>query len=368
MKKLILVAVLLLVFFASCKVEFSPNAEWKDVPVVWCVLDQGDDTTWVRVQRCYLGEDNLYGYMQETDSVNYPQGSITVTLEKWKANKGTDNVLSLDPEATAPIDALTCECMLRTDKDTGLFAGGQQPVYFVRTANWLEIDCMYKLVICNAATGDTIATAFTQLVGLKYDRGLGDADLTTLEQPNVNVPRYRMFRFEGNPAMCKIRWKTLERGRYYQPMVRFFYYHQYQDANGQYHSDTSQRYSIDVPVPGVRRTTTVTELSSDLYESTFLSGIANAIRERGDNEKKGFCDTVDIFMTVCNEDLSAYMFSTEPLNTIVQDRVTYTNINDGKGVGVFAARRAHFRYRIPTNAESGPGTYHQKIADLNVGF
>ena len=60
MKKLFFVAIPLILLFTSCKVEFSPNAEWKEVPVVWCVLDQMDDTTWVRVQRCFLGEDNLY--------------------------------------------------------------------------------------------------------------------------------------------------------------------------------------------------------------------------------------------------------------------------------------------------------------------
>ena len=35
---------LALVAFASCKVEFSPNAPWKDVPSVYCVLDIQEDT------------------------------------------------------------------------------------------------------------------------------------------------------------------------------------------------------------------------------------------------------------------------------------------------------------------------------------
>ena len=64
--------------FSACKVDFSPNAEWKEIPVVYCILDQDDDTTWVRVQRCYLGEGNLYQYGSCYDSINYPQGSLRV--------------------------------------------------------------------------------------------------------------------------------------------------------------------------------------------------------------------------------------------------------------------------------------------------
>ena len=74
------VCYLLSLFFTSCEVEFSPNAKWKNVPVVYCVLDQDDDTTWARVQRCYLSEDNIYSYGQNSDSINYPQGSIEVYL------------------------------------------------------------------------------------------------------------------------------------------------------------------------------------------------------------------------------------------------------------------------------------------------
>ena len=55
---LILIAASLLL--SACEVEFSPNAEWREIPVVYCVLDQDDDTTFVRVERCFLGEGNIY--------------------------------------------------------------------------------------------------------------------------------------------------------------------------------------------------------------------------------------------------------------------------------------------------------------------
>ena len=50
----LLVVFLFPFIFTSCEVEFDPNEEWKAVTVVYGVLDQDDDTTFVRVQKGFL--------------------------------------------------------------------------------------------------------------------------------------------------------------------------------------------------------------------------------------------------------------------------------------------------------------------------
>lgn len=360
----------------SCKVDFSPNAEWKEVPVVWCVLDQYDDTTWVRVQRCYLGNENLYNYTQVSDSIYYPKDSITVTLEKWEATEGADNILTITGDV--PVATKTLEYKLCNNKDTGLFAGGLQPLYCAPTFGWLQPNFVYRLVVSHKATGEVIATAETQLVGLKIDQSNPRArDLVALNRPDPATPAYSQFRFAGNPAKCEIAWKPLVRARLYQPVVRFYYYHLAADANGDMHNDYSKRYHVDINVPSVTQSASPNEVTTAIYESSFFSDLVDAVRQKGDNASKGFCDTVDIRLSACNEDLNAYIKSTEPSNTIVQDRVVYTNINDGKGVGIFAARRmphvlqdssTTFIFTVPTNNETGSGSYHEKLKNLHIGF
>lgn len=360
-------ALLLLPLFVlySCKVDFSPNAEWKETPAVWCVLDQDDDTTWVRVQRSYLSNDNLYNYTQVTDSINYPQGAIQVIIEKWAAEYGKDSVLSIKGEA--PIDSKTLEYTENFNKDTGIFASGSQPLYCFPSKGWLVNGYVYKLVILKTSSLDTLAWATTSLIGQKYgDYPVDKRELTELLQPNINNPSYRMFHFYGNPKLSEIKWNTIARGRLYQPVIRFFYYHQDLDNNNEYYNDTTQRYFVDVKAPYTRRTSTTLEESSKIYETTFLASVKDQITQKDFSSKKGFCDTVDIFLTVCNEDLNAYMASTQPTSSIVQDRVIYTNINGG--VGIFASRRTHFCFRIPTDPQTGPNTYHDKLKQLNVGF
>ena len=82
MKRLfyILALVLGMVQLTSCEVEFSPNADYKEVPVVYCILNQDEDTTWARIQKCYLGENDLNSYTDIKDSTNYPEGAIEVKL------------------------------------------------------------------------------------------------------------------------------------------------------------------------------------------------------------------------------------------------------------------------------------------------
>ena len=45
----LIIACFATLIITSCKVDFSPNAPWRDVPNVYCVLDPEEDTVWVRV-------------------------------------------------------------------------------------------------------------------------------------------------------------------------------------------------------------------------------------------------------------------------------------------------------------------------------
>ena len=80
----LLIAIVIVAFFTSCKVDFSPNAPWRDLPSIYCVIDPEEDTVWARVQRCYLGEDNLYNYAPIADSNYYAPNDISVHLLVWK--------------------------------------------------------------------------------------------------------------------------------------------------------------------------------------------------------------------------------------------------------------------------------------------
>jgi hypothetical protein len=36
----------------SCEVEFNPNSPWEETTIVYGVLDQDADTSFIRIQKC----------------------------------------------------------------------------------------------------------------------------------------------------------------------------------------------------------------------------------------------------------------------------------------------------------------------------
>lgn len=346
---------LLLLLFASCKVEFSPNAEWQEIPAVYCVLDQDDDTTYVRVQKCYLGQGNAYDYMEIYDSINYPEGSIAVMIEEWNATKDADSVLHA--RDNAPRKVYHFDYKVLDDKDSGMFCYPGQPVYVCRTQGQLDSSCLYRLVVLKTATGDTLATATTQLLWGNM----------LMSKPN-NATK---FDFSGvSNKSCTFVFSALQGGRRYQPMIRFYYRNYYVQSNGAGGNDTVIiPHSLDIDAGYMKSSMRSSSESYSYAQGAFLSAIKNGVQ--GDPLAKYVVDTVDIFMRACNEDLSLYLYSRELSGGINQTDYVHTNIRNGdaakSAVGIFAARRTHIMFTVQSPAAANT-TYKKALDSLHVGF
>ena len=111
----------------SCKVDFSPNAPWRDVPDVYCVIDPEEDTVWARVQRCYLGEDNLYNYASIADSNYYAPDAISVHLLAWKGERVNGSSIQATDRLVGRWQFQYTE---RNGKPEGRFPSGVMIVFF----------------------------------------------------------------------------------------------------------------------------------------------------------------------------------------------------------------------------------------------
>ena len=125
-----ILALAALFFFAGCEAEFSPNTEWSEIPVVYGVLDQDDDTSYVRVQRCFLGEGNQYDYARVADSINYPQGALSVFIEEWNATATTTSagITALHATGSSPRHIYNFDYKEIVNKEQGIFYNTVQPV------------------------------------------------------------------------------------------------------------------------------------------------------------------------------------------------------------------------------------------------
>lgn len=325
----------------SCEREFTPNAEWREVPSVYCLMDQDDDTVFVRLQRCYLGDGNMLEYGMAADSIYYPADAVEVLMRVWRSEAEAGRT------GVTPLYELRFERMMR-DKVEGAFASGPQPVYFHRNAaGEMNPAYTYELVVRRTADGATLASATTRLLGNP------DATRGWLISPS-RVGGTGRVTFNMLTGSCLIKLTPLERGRLYQPRVRFYYRYRF--------APDSLRYT-DVRCDAVRQTSQQsTELTTSVYKEYYLGEIAKALA--GDTNHKMFVDTVAIIMDVANEPLNAYIAV-----TTAADRQNYQMFgNIEGGVGVFGARRCHLMEHVLADKGDQVTGMHTLLENLGVGF
>ncbi|MDY5969444.1 MAG: hypothetical protein SPJ13_05480 [Bacteroidales bacterium] len=336
----------LLGLLASCKVDFNPNGTWQEIPAVYCLLDQDDDTTFVRVQKCYLGEGNSYDYAKILDSINYPEGRIGVYLQEWNATGWQDSNANLVAVGSAPVRTFQF-AYAEVQKDSGLFNSERQPLYYYVTKGLLDSTRLYRLVVVDNANGDTLATATTSLLRGKIK----------LKKPNSNV----IFNFNNN-GVCESIWSAMGGARRYQPSIRFFYNDfKIDSSQGDFDTIYTPKH-VDILFDWQKSSMDSRTITYYFSQSRFLTTIKHALAN--DAHDKRLVDSVDISIRCCDEKMVQYLHSHELNNGINQSDYSYTNI-DG-GIGIFASRRTHLTFTVP--APVYMSNYVRNLDSLNVGF
>lgn len=335
MKKIIPV-LFSLFMLTSCEVEFSPNASWKEIPVVYCLLDQDDDTTWARVERCYLGEGSIYDYSSVSDSINYPKGSIEVKLLKIYNGETVAEYTFLDTTV---------------NRQGGNFASGGQPMYFLPGKAHFDEFCTYDIQVRRIADGQVIARSKQPIQLIVRN----PEDCVFTKPTFTTYPRKTgMFAFKASGNTCQMEWPALKNARLYQPFVRLYF------------MENGERRYIDVRTPSVSSTNNTDRYTIFYQASGFLTSVKEQLED--DPAPKTYLKEVDLYLTACSEDLSAYMANIADAGNLDQSRELYSNIEGGRGI--FAARRTklHRWYPADSSLASTPVGLYYQLKQLGVGF
>lgn len=319
--------VMIALMAVACEVEFSPNAEYRETPVVYCLLDQDDDTTWARVEKCFLAEGNIFEYGSSDTMINFPQGYLNVRLIASRWDGYADTLVMRDT---------LC------NRNDGLFASVNQPLFF--TTEPLDTTCSYRLEVLRSS--DDSLMAYTDAIPLIQQ----DQD-PVITHP-YNTRGFCFYEYSAGARVCNIVWNPLTHARRYQPVVRFYY-----GVDGDTHY-------VDLKCAHV---TSGNRTSYPL--SSFLNSLKVALQD--DPRPKEYLKYVDLYLTACDENLNVYINSASSGVALNQTTDTYTNIHGG--LGVFAARRTHiYKYLDADDSmnpltASNPGLYAY-LVDLDIGF
>ena len=164
MKKLFLSLSLLasLAFFNACTTDVDLYADYKDITVIYGLLNATMDTNYVRINRAFSGSNDTHINANEValiaDSCNYP-GKLKAYIVEYKTGYGNQYLPTGD---TLMLDTMTIR-----DKEEGIFYAPYQKVYYTtdkeKFANNIQ-NSKYKYKLFVFKGNDTI-TGETGVVG-----------------------------------------------------------------------------------------------------------------------------------------------------------------------------------------------------------
>lgn len=149
-------------FFLSCSTKVDLYADYKDIPVVYGIIDANTDTNYIKITKAFCGSNdnpiNAYEVALISDSSNYQEKLNAYIIEKRSIHgqpyEPTGRIIMLD---TTTIH----------NKDQGIFYDPDQTLYY--TTEQFNINengqkYRYKLVIVKP-DGDTVTSETTPVGG-----------------------------------------------------------------------------------------------------------------------------------------------------------------------------------------------------------
>src|ERR1044072_3856815 len=88
LQKSIWISALAAVLFNSCSTDIDLLENYKPITVVYGLLDVHDNVQYIKINKAFLGEGNALVMAQQSDSINYKPGELTVQLQQLNPSTG----------------------------------------------------------------------------------------------------------------------------------------------------------------------------------------------------------------------------------------------------------------------------------------
>lgn len=288
--------------FNACKNDVALNADYKEIMVVYGLLDINDTVHYVRIERAYQNTNaTAQSIAQKPDSLYFD--SLDVKL----VESVTGTVFQLTKEVT-------------TVKDSGYFQNKVNVLYRFKGA--LNPQRTYTLYAKNPKTNYQ-ATASTAVIGnpSRFIYPAGDTiDLLAGKQmkisftTGINAKAYDLF--------FRFRWNE------YDSVTNAFLGSKYLD----YYLERSKTITGSISVPELMESSSQTD---DIIN--FIGGAL--VPKKG--VKRQMTD-IDVCHAGATDDLNVYLDISKPSIGIVQKKPEFSNVTNG--YGIFTSRNVYFKY------------------------
>lgn len=295
--------------FGSCSTDVDLYADFKDITIVYGLLDINKDTNYVKINRAYLGYGDANEIAQIPDSSNYP-GKLDCKIIEYRSSISGNNY---EKTKEYVLDTITIH-----DKEEGTFYAPDQLVYYTTGRIRPNNDYYKYRYDLEIERGDTVITSSTDIVG---------GNQFTIV-PNI-------LNFAAPLDLGKLKWLGCPNSAIYEIVLRFYYTEVGPTQDSVQHC---VYWSL-----GTHAESTL-QVENGVYyvhykAPTFFGNIANEI---GDdsltlNVQRIFYEpSIEVEITAGGTELYNYITVNGSNSSIVQTIPEYTNINGG--YGVFSSR------------------------------
>ncbi len=302
--KLLFIASLAL---TSCKTDIDINAPYKDVCIVYGILNQNDTVHFIKINKSFAGQADVQEMAKVRDSSEYnPKDLLVEITETGGLNR-----------------KFTLKDTILLNKDLGYFYAPEETIFYFKTAQPLNNNSdavSYSLKIYNKLLNKEI-TATTKLV-----------KPFLIESPGATAEKRISFADDKGllPFPTKVKWKSAKDARRYDVKMSFNYFEI--NSNG----DTIIPKPIEWIRKGIKSSSANggESMETEFTSLEFYSKIMQEIPD--DIHVKRLAYSLDFYFYAAGQELSTYIEVTEPSTGLVQDKPEYSNLNNA--IGIFSSR------------------------------
>lgn len=310
--------------FTSCDNELDINGEYQDINIIYGVLSPNSQRQYIRINRAFLTEGNVFEAASIPDSSNYPY-MLNVSIQEFDENNQLVNTFVLDT--------------VHIRKDDGAFNVGWQPYYY------FDLPGIYSTIQYNDMTYDTLYmnpnNYFKLLIQNPRSGEISESETKMIPDFSITKPApYNKFVSFTSDTRASVEFKSAEYGKLYE--AKFIFY--YREVYASNPTDTIVKEIIwNLGSVKSSRLTGGESLEIGYTPYTFFNILKSKIPELPDVTRwhgkmtSGQRIDIQLVMTVGADELSTYMDVNKPSGSIIQDKPLYTNIVNG--IGIFSSKR-----------------------------
>lgn len=185
--------ILIILFFTGCKKEININADWKEIPAVYCILNPHDTVQYLRLGRSFRASPEYEHSALQADSISYKPDDVEVYLNKMENGIPVGPDLYFVPTNEIP-------------KDSGMFTSHGYFIFSLHGS--IQKNTEYKLTINFTKKNLQLISEIITL-----------DELIVLEPNSIEQRKVDFTHLNG----FSVQWKPLANASIYQVVVAFKY-------------------------------------------------------------------------------------------------------------------------------------------------